>query len=385
MDEYNDIKDMLKPRRDIRASENFRERVRKTLDNNRKPAAATPWILGGVSLGTVAAILIILLVPVGTSAREILKSALTTLAHTGNIAMTVEVRTLIRDNFSFISPEADFIPHDIRIIRSDSTTFWSVDKGGRAAEKNSEGVSMWIKEFNVGWHSDDPDLDVLGYLGIFTRPEKILEAELQLALSENVSDYSMKKKDGRIYLTVHSRAEGDFTNPYMLNKSIAESENIRQYVIDEHNFRLLSATVSIIKDSREIEVLKISEINYNPENLSLLRIPSSIRFIAADIVSVIDGIPGLDARETAAAMFSAFYTWDTDILDKLINPIVGNSYRSSYEGATLLSLGEPFMSGNNKDLIFVPYSVRLKDGSVKSMNLALIKTGSGGWVFSGGL
>ena len=47
MDEYNDIIDMLKPRRNIRASENFRERVRKTLDNNRKPAAATPWILGG--------------------------------------------------------------------------------------------------------------------------------------------------------------------------------------------------------------------------------------------------------------------------------------------------------------------------------------------------
>jgi len=49
-----------------------------------------------------------------------------------------------------------------------------------------------------------------------------------------------------------------------------------------------------------------------------------------------------------------------------------------------LSIGESFNSGN-EGIIFVPYVLRLADGSEKRHNLALQKSSQGGWIVVGGL
>lgn len=386
MDEYKDIKELLKPRRDIKASGSLNARISETINGRDRRPAAKGWLWGSVSLSAVAAMLILLLLPEGMSAKEILTAAITAIRNSTNIEMKVDIRTAPNDNFELIDPNLGFITHDICIISSDSISFWSIDKGGRAAEKNASGAYMWLDKFNIGWHSPNSDIGSKGYFSVLMNPEKILESELQLALSGNVKDFNMKKKDGNIYLTVHSLPEGDFANPYMLNKSIAESENIRRYVIDAVNYRLKSASIAMIKGAKEIEVLKITEIKYDSDNARLLPIPSGINFIEINGEYGSDGIEGLDETETASALFNAFTTWDTEILDKIADPgLSGWMYRRSYEGSKLLKLGTPFKSGKNDRITFVPYTIRLQNGYVKSMNLALRKTPQGRWIVSGGL
>lgn len=142
----------------------------------------------------------------------------------------------------------------------------------------------------------------------------------------------------------------------------------------------------MIKGAKEIEVLKITEIKYDSDNARLLPIPSGINFIEINGEYGSDGIEGLDETETASALFNAFTTWDTEILDKIADPgLSGWMYRRSYEGSKLLKLGTPFKSGKNDRITFVPYTIRLQNGYVKSMNLALRKTPQGRWIVSGGL
>ena len=72
MDDYKDIKELLKPRRDIKASAELHLKVRNALEKEeRKPFVRNLW-LGGIGLSTVAAVLLILLVPSGISAKDIL-------------------------------------------------------------------------------------------------------------------------------------------------------------------------------------------------------------------------------------------------------------------------------------------------------------------------
>ena len=77
MDEYKDIKELLKPRRDIKASGSLNARISETINGRDRRPAAKGWLWGSVSLSAVAAILILLLLPEGMSAKEILTAAIT--------------------------------------------------------------------------------------------------------------------------------------------------------------------------------------------------------------------------------------------------------------------------------------------------------------------
>lgn len=387
MDEYKDLKDLLKPRRDIKASDSFRRKIKGETDIRTGHIISRRWFWGGaLSLGaTVAAVLILIFVPAGMSAKQVLAETISALKKAGNIEMKVKIRTESREIFSQINPDAEFTTHDIKLQRADSAQYWYISKGERTAEKNSNGLYMWLEKFNIGWHYSQQQPNVLGYLNVLMQPEDIFESELQYTLSNPASNHKITKKNGEILLTIHSPRKGDFSNPYALNTSIDESENIRRYVIDERDFHLKSASVSIVVDSREIEVLKVTDIDYNPKEFNLPSIPDHICFIEDDNQQRA-GIPGLDPRETAYVFLNALSTWDTGILHKFLSDEEAEEiYRSTYEGASLLSLGQPFKSGSNQYMVFVPYILRLNDGYIKKMNIALVKYPESNWVFDGGL
>ena len=84
-------------------------------------------------------------------------------------------------------------------------------------------------------------------------------------------------------------------------------------------------------------------------------------------------------------MFNAFKDLDTSVIYRLVSPDMAEILRKDYEGATLLSMGTPFRSGNQKDLTFVPYSLKLKNNYIKNFNLAITKNSKGVWIVTGGL
>ena len=59
-------------------------------------------------------------------------------------------------------------------------------------------------------------------------------------------------------------------------------------------------------------------------------------------------------------------------------------YELVLKGSVLLSVGKSFTSGN-EGTTFVPYTLRLPNGTQKQHNLALQKSSQGGWIVVGGL
>lgn len=383
MEDYKDIRESLMPRRDIKASGELRHRVRLALDRDRAKHIRRTLMWGSFSLGAVAAILIFILLPSGLSARDILAEAIEALRNVGNIEMVVDIRTRPVENFRYIDIHEDFVSHRIEAAGADSTLRWRIDKGGRIAVGNREDIYLWMPSLNLGMHLRHTDKeDVIGYLANLLTPYRILETELAGCTKDNGTEYKVTKLGNDIHLTVHATPQGNFENTYLLNTSIAESENIRRYVIDAETKRLKRATVSVLAGNRETVVLKISALSYNLPQEDICRLPDDIHFIETE--NLPSGIRGLSAEETAAVVLNAFSDWDRSVLDKVLRPEISDIYRNRFHGAKLVSVGSSFTSGSENST-FVPYTLRLRDGSIQRHNIALQKTDSAAWIVAGGL
>ena len=383
MEDYKEIRELLKPRRDIKASDELRRKVRTTLDKKRTNRMLKNWVFGGISLSAVAAVLLLVLIPSGMSAREILSQAIEAMRNYDSIEMVVDVRTRPVENFRYIGLDDEFVTHHIDIVASDSLLNWRIDKGERVALSNGKDIYTWIPSVKLGFHiTDTENENVLGYMANLLTPSMILESELQNCISNSDAEYTVSKSESDIVLTVHTAPQGNFENPYLLNSSILESENVRRYVIDVNTKELKSATVSVLSGGREIVVLKVMSINYNDKN-NIFPLPDGIKFVETENLPV--GLKGLSAVEAASAILNALSEWNVTILDKvMMHEVSEAAYREQFSGSRLISVGRPFTSGSGNST-FIPYTLKLRDGTVQRHNIALQKTDSGGWVVVGGL
>lgn len=184
MEEYKDLTELLKPRRKFMASEELRTRIDSTLISHAKKDSFLAWGWGiGISIA-VAAIFILIFIPSGLSAKEILREAIASLCNADRISMIVEIRTRPMENFKYINLEDDFVCHHIDIMRTETTLQWCIDKGGRTAIGNGSMTYNWIEELKIGWSSGNANnTEILGYLSTLLSPESILESELHGCLS----------------------------------------------------------------------------------------------------------------------------------------------------------------------------------------------------------
>lgn len=384
MDDYKEIKELLKPRRDIKASDELRLKVIRAVERKNRKRVVRNWVFGGISLSAVATVLLLVFVPSGMSAKEILTEAINALGGTEDIEMIAEVRTRPVENFRYIDVNEDFVTHHIYIADSDSLLRWRIDKGERVATGNGTDIYAWMPTLKLGLHLPESEEEkVLGYMATLLTPRKILETELDNCIDGKGGEYTVNKSGNDIILTVHAMPQGNFDNPYLLNSSIAESENIRRYVIDAESKRLKSATVSVIAYSREISVLKITSINYGLHRNDICRLADGIRYVETEHGPV--GLKGLSAEEAATTTLNAFTDWNEAILDKVMMKEVSDvTYKEKFSGSRLISIGHSFTSGTGNS-IFVPYTLELRDGTVQRHNIALQKTDSDGWIVVGGL
>lgn len=384
MDDYKEIKELLKPRREIKASDELRLKVIRAVKRKNRKRVVRNWVFGGISLSAVAAVLLLVFVPSGMSAKEILAEAINALGGTEDIEMIAEVKTRPVENFRYIDVNEDFVTHHIYIADSDSLPRWRIDKGERVATGNGTDIYTWMPALKLGWHLPESEEEkVLGYMATLLTPRKILETELANCIGGKSGEYTVNKSGDDIILTVHAMPQGNFDNPYLLNSSIAESENIRRYVIDAESKRLKRATVSVIAGSREIPVLKITSINYGLHRNDICRLADGIRYVETENRPV--GLKDLSAEEAATTILNAFTDWNEAILDKVMMREVSDvTYKEKFSGSRLISIGHSFTSGTGNS-IFVPYTLELRDGTMQRHNMALQKTDSCGWVVVGGL
>ena len=382
MKEYNDLKQLLKPRREIKAADRLRRRVNQAVDKRQR--RFFNWIYSCAATA-VAAMIAILSVSSGLSAEDMFRAAIKSMKEDADIELLVDVRTRKIENFAFIDMNEDFVRHIINVSRRDSMMRWRVDKGGRVAVGDNFGTSVWIKNMNIGWrYNEDASDELLGYLAIFLSPHEILQSELEYCLSGVGNEYHVTKHGEELHLTVHARPQGNFENPYKLNRSIPESENERTYIFDAETKRLKSASVKIFTGNGEIEVLRISGVNYGVLRPAITETPSCIKFI--DIADNLAGLPGLSPVEAASVVLSAMRSWDSTVLDCVISPSISDAfYKEEFSGAVLLSVGQQFQSGNDVNTVYVPYRLQLRNGCIKNHNLSMSKNKNGNWIVTGGL
>ena len=384
MKDYNDIKILLKPNHDIKASANLRQNIRAALYKEHRKRNFKTWLFGSISLSTVAAVLLFVFSPSGLSAKHLLSQVITALENIESIKMVADIRTRPIENFRYIDLKDDFVKHRIDIVHNNSILKWRIDKEGRIAMSNGHEIYTWIPALGLGWHIDNTDSEnVLGYLASLLNPKEILETELRNCQINNGSKYKVTQNGENIILTVHSPAQGTFENPYSLNRSITESESIRKYVIDATTNRLKSASVSVITEKKEIEVLKVDSITYGSGNNNLFIPNKGVKFV--EIKKQQGGLADLSAEEAASTILNAFENWNEKILLQVMLPeIPENLHREKFKGSKLISIGTSFTSGVGNS-IFVPYTLELSDGSIQHHNIALQKIDTGGWIVAGGI
>ncbi|MBD5371226.1 MAG: hypothetical protein HDR80_08810 [Bacteroides sp.] len=383
-DDYKEIIELLTPRRDIKASEGLRDKVRESLDRHRRKRMARRFLLGGISLSAVAALLLLVLMPAGVTAKEVLRGAMDALRNSESLEMIVEIRTRPIENFRYIDVGEDFVTHRIRVATADSLSRWRIDKGERIAVGNGRDIYTWMPSLHLGWHMDSGETDnVLGYLANILTPYRILEAELENCINDSKAEYKAVKTGDEIILTVHAYPQGNFDNPYMFNTSVEESESVRRYVVDAYSRRLKSVSVSVMAGKHEVEVLRVASIDYASQEREICGLDAGVVFL--EIEEQPAGVSGLSAEEAASTVLNAFTDWDEGILDEvMMRELADAAYREKFRGSRPISIGRSFRSGNSNS-VFVPYTLELRDSTLQRHNMALQKSGSGGWIVVGGL
>lgn len=377
------------PRCDVKAPESLVRRIEKTLRVSRKRALLR-------SLGAVVSVAAVVAIVVNTAlsaspvraAGKCFGAAAERFERAKTLSMLIDMRTLPSENLEYIDPSADFVGCRLDAVYGDDATVWRFDKGGRVAVSDGTVMTQWLPGQKRGWTGFlcEANIDAV----MLANPRMLMIAEREYAATHKGVHYDMTNDGTTIRVTVEAPAQGDYRqSDYMLNTSIAESDNRREYSFDAQSGRLLSAVVSVRTASGEVEVLRMRSIVYDEpmDAAEVAAVPGDV--VLQDMRTLDYGrrLAGITARQAAEKVVRAFERWDSAILDEafVYYGLVMAKVREMYGGSVAVAFGEPFRSGEYPG-VFVPVRLVLAGGDTHEINLALRNDNpSGSWVVDGGI
>lgn len=390
--DWQQVMEELQPKREARVSEGFKEKLMQQARQQYMPEPTKRLYLIRKVVGWSVAAMVAAVCLIGVftyslplSAHSLLEAAIINFRDIRTMVMDIDIRTRPQENFSYISPEEDFVRHKLQ-VRYDEPMRWRMEKiPGRVALGEGEDNYFWWTKFKLGNYMKGEANVYLGYLSILLQPKEILQRELDDALKNESVEYTVKNKGDETILTVHSLLPEE-ENPYrlLLNRAMESSENIRKYIFDRKTKRLKNLEVCMVVDGQQIEVIRTRRIVYNVElgRATLLELPADVKI---DSILGMTGLPYPEEtapEEVARIIFESMAPWDETVM----KPVFGNLeplFRKGLEGSRLIEIGTAFKEGKKKDF-FVPYKILLPDGNPKEGNITLWKSRSG-WLFNGGL
>ncbi|WP_300102176.1 anti-sigma factor [uncultured Alistipes sp.] len=357
----------------------------------RRPRRRLVGLLSGV-VSAAAVVIVVLTFGLNTparAARNRLTQAIASMEGLRSIRIELRIRTSEQENFDYIDPHREFIPHTLEAIYS-PRLLWRVEKPGRKALYDGEHTYLWFDSLNDGLIQPYAP-DAIGMLNLLIDPSQLLELERQLTRAHTGARYELRREAEVLYLTVISPAQGDFSqSDHERNTSIIESNTRREYRFDALNGRLLGARVTLLAEEGERALLEIDRITYDAplDTATLTVLPEGINWTDQTRNTPSPRLTGIDAKEAARLILAAFATWDNEILDEALRSYGAHARKllqSRYAGATVERLSEPVRSGKYPGW-FIPCTLRMGDGSRERIRLALRNDNSAGsWVVDGGL
>lgn len=357
----------------------------------RRPRRRLVGLLSGV-VSAAAVVIVVLTFGLNTparAARNRLTQAIASMEGLRSIRIKLRIRTSEQENFDYIDPHREFVPHTLEAIYS-PRLLWRVEKPGRKALYDGEHTYLWFDSLNDGLIQPYAP-DAIGMLNLLIDPSQLLELERQLTRAHTDARYELRREAEVLYLTVISPAQGDFSqSDHERNTSIIESNTRREYRFDALNGRLLGARVTLLAEEGERALLEIDRITYDAplDTATLTVLPEGINWTDQTRNTPSPRLTGIDAKEAARLILAAFATWDNEILDEALRSYGAHArelLQSRYAGATVERLSEPVRSGKYPGW-FIPCTLRMGDGSRERIRLALRNDNSAGsWVVDGGL
>ena len=216
------------------------------------------------------------------SAARVLAEAAEAMAKLRSVYIKVQIRTMPHDNFELIGLDYDFVPHEM--WKQFDGTFhgkWRVEKPGRVVVMDGQSSLLLIKPNHAA--KGEAGTGFVLWLKHLLDVDKVLDKEIELARIEGselhlTHDTGLDGKD-KLVVAVEALAQGDFTNDWLKNKSICASNNLRIYAFDAETKLLESLEVYVHTEREDVLVLRITDIEYDPEidpTLFTLELPEDV-------------------------------------------------------------------------------------------------------------
>jgi hypothetical protein len=324
------------------------------------------------------------------ASTSILYNSINAMEKIQSFYMEFNVRTLPVDNFEYISRDETFVSHKLWKVAGNPGK-WRVEKPGRTVVMDGKHQYLYVGD-PVGISLvAGPDAGFVEWMRNLLNPEDILEKERINSL-KNGDKFKIEEKDNIITMTINAKALGDFSNAYLLNTSIPESNNSRIYTFDKTTHLLKSLDIYIDSAGKSIKIFEVKEIRYNMfvENaIFSIQLPAGQKWVPENELMKNSGVAGVTSDEVARQFFNACHSEDWPTVRKLIPGFMNFlqyqfAVKTEYGGLTVISIGKPFKSGRYPGE-FVPYEIRKRNGAVKKWNLALRNDNAEKkWVLDGG-
>lgn len=360
---------------------------------HRRPARRIIRLLSGAMA---AAVLVIAALTLGLNtparaARNNFAQAVVAMEGVRSIRIELRIRTDEDEHFDYTNPLDEPVPHTLEAIYTPQL-LWRIEKPGRKALYDGRHTYLWFDALAEG-EILPYSPGVAGMLYLLIDPGQLLSFEEQLTRSHDGSRYTLHREGDTLRLTVHSPAQGDFSQSgYMRNASVAESDTRREYRFDAASGRLLGGSITFLSaDGRERTLLEIDRIEYDAplDAATLTALPEGITWRdQTQTEATASRLAGIDAGRAARLILDAFATWDSAILDEALSAYGARArqlLRNRYAGATVVECSAPVRSGNYPGL-FIPCRLRMADGTTEKLHLALRNDNAQQrWVVDGGL
>jgi outer membrane lipoprotein-sorting protein len=308
---------------------------------------------------------------------QVFEDAIRAAANLKSVHIKAKMRTTDNENFETILIDHDFVSHDLW-KEFGNTPKWRIEKAGRIAVMDGNELLVLIRQPNRAVKGRPGSGLVLWFRQLLD-PDKLLEAQLQSA-QQNDWELALTHatgEDGRakVIVTIEAKAEGDFTNDYLKNKAIDQSDNRRVYWFDAQTKLLEGLQVYIHTDKEDVLVLEIEDIEYNCDlspGLFTLVLPNDVIWaVTPKVLPDNEKYANMTPDEAARAFFQACAdeNWD-EVLKFRYTTALDEDFKKYLGGLQIISIGKSFKSGLYGGW-FVPYEVKLRNGSISKMNLAV--------------
>lgn len=306
-----------------------------------------------------------------------------------SMVIKLKVRTVANENFALVGTEYDMVDHTIWKSFEEPIK-WRIDKGDRVVVFDGKFQYLWLPQTSEGI-KDGRNCNFTEWFKILLEPENILLKE-QNATKAKGSKITMNEKNGELFMTITSNAQGNFINDYCKNKSIEESDNRREYTFDSDTKLLKGLKIFILEGKKETLILEIEKIDYNvpiDSSLFAINLPLGVEWKEFTQNYTGETFKNMSSKKAAELFFKGIANKDWKLVGETCDFFNSNSnevkkIKEDYGGLKVISIGEPFKSGLYPGE-FVPYEIKFKSGEIQKCNLTVRNDNPNKvWVVDGG-